>query len=192
MVGYEVLKDIFVAAAIPSAEETAAELVSKFHTLDGVFSADNAQLVSMVGERVAMLVKIAAAISSRRVTDGFEFGKRYNETELKELLVALYRGCSVETIYLLSFDKGGRFIACDYICEGTVNAATLVPRQILERALKNRAAGVVFAHNHPAGIPTPSTEDFGFTSTVRAMLENVDVNLLAHYTVAGSSCIIVK
>ncbi len=153
-----------------------------------MLSADQFLLERLVGDRATMLLKLAAALSSRRVTDAFTLRERYAESSIKELLVALFRGFSVETLYLLSFDSEDRLIACDFISEGTVNAASVLPRQLLDKAVKNRAVSVAIAHNHPSGVSIPSAEDIDFTKTARAMLLNSDIKLRAHYTVAGSEC----
>lgn len=184
----EILIEILEAGGISQPQRCAEELINRFHTFSGVLCAEPYQLERLVGERAAMLLKLTAAISSRRVTDGFAFGKRYTEARIKELLVALFRGLSLETLYMLSFDGADRLIGCEFVSEGTVNAASVLPRQLLDRAVKNRAASIAIAHNHPNGISVPSSDDLDFTKSVKMMLSNADIAFKAHYTVAGSEC----
>ena len=139
-----------------------------------------------------MLIKLSAALASRRVIDDFEYGVSYTEEEIKKFLVALFRGSSVETLYLISLGENGEVLSCDFISEGTVNAANILPRQIIEPAVRNRAAGVIIAHNHPAGFSWPSTDDVSFTSTVRNILGSAGISLVSHITVAGSECSTLK
>ena len=188
MISERSLIELFSAAGFDRSEEIALTLLAKFHTIDGAMSADPAVLIELIGERAAVLLKLSAALASRRVYDSFKFGERHTDAETKELFLALFRGCSVETLYLLSIDAEDAVISCDLMSEGTINATSVLPRQLLERAVKNRAARVIIAHNHPAGITVPSGEDIAFTSTVRSVLSVVGIELSAHYIVAGSEC----
>ena len=186
MITHNLLSRLISSAGFKGAEETAEKLFRHFYTLDGILAADPETLAKCVGERAAVLVKLTAALISRRAYDKFAFGERHLPEEIKELLVALFRGRSVETLYLVSINENGAVTSCELVGEGTVNSASILPRKLLERAVKNRARSVVIAHNHPAGIETPSEEDVIFTSTVRSVLECAGIELAAHYVVAGS------
>lgn len=186
MITVDVLSRLFSSAGFKEAEEMTVRLFQRFHTLDGILAADTSILTGCIGERAAALIKLTAALISRRVYDRFKFGVRHLPEEITELLVALFRGRSVETLYLISLDENGRTTSCDLMSEGTVNSTSVLPRQVLERAVKNRARSVIVAHNHPAGIETPSEEDVIFTSTARSVLECAGIELTAHYVVAGS------
>jgi len=192
MIAETTLRELLLAGGIKNAEELARELILRFHSLDGVVSQDAKQLAALAGERAAMLIKLSAALASRRVIDDFEYGVSYTEEEIKKFLVALFRGSSVETLYLISLGENGEVLSCDFISEGTVNAANILPRQIIEPAVRNRAAGVIIAHNHPAGFSWPSTDDVSFTSTVRNILGSAGISLVSHITVAGSECSTLK
>ena len=183
-----VLKKLFEAAAIPDAEEKVDALYAKYYDLDGVLSADEYSLVNMVGERAAMLLKLSAALSSRRDTEKLRIGSRYDQDSVREHLVALFRGSSVELLYAVSFDAEDHLLSVDLVSEGTVNGSSTTPRRLADIAVKNRAASIIIAHNHPGGVAVPSDCDFGFTATVREVLASVGVTLTAHYTVAGNGC----
>lgn len=188
MISARMLAELFDSAGFQNSQEMAETLLSRFHTIDGVLSADPDNLCATVGEGAAVLLKLSAALVSRRVYDGFALGKKHTEAEIKKLLVAMFRGCSVETLYLVSLDENGAALSCDLMSEGTINATSVLPRQLLDRAVKNRAASVIIAHNHPAGVATPSPDDASFTSTVRSVLGIAGIDLAAHYVVAGSVC----
>ena len=182
------LKNLFAAASLPDAETAVDALYAKYHDLDGVLSADEYSLVNTIGERAAMLLKLSAALSSRRITEKFKIGSRYSQDSVRELLVALFRGVSVEMLYAVSFDSDDRLLSVDLVSEGTVNGSSTTPRRLADVAVKNRAASIIIAHNHPGGVATPSSLDFSFTATVREVLSSVGVPLTAHYTVAGNAC----
>ena len=188
MISVRLLAELFDAAGFSDPQEMARTLLAKFHTVDGVTSADPDKLCALVGERAAALLKLSAALASRRVYDGFSFGEKHTEEEIKKLLVAIFRGCAVETLYLITIDENDAVVACDLMSEGTINATSVLPRQLLDRAIKNRAKKVILAHNHPAGVTTPSNDDLSFTKTVRSVLGVAGIDLAAHYVVAGSAC----
>lgn len=186
MITHNVLSNLLSSAGFKGADETATELFKRYHTLDGVLAADTEALTECVGERAAVLIKLAAALIARRAYDKFAFGVRHLTEDIIELLVALFRGRSVETLFLISIDENGAVASCDLMSEGTINATSILPRQLLERAVKNKAKSVIIAHNHPRGIETPSEEDVIFTSTAKTVLECAGIELAAHYVVAGS------
>ena len=187
MITQNVLAELLSSAGFKDTEETAKRLFARYHTLDGILSADPEALVDYVGEREAVLLKLTGALIARRAYDKFTFGVRHLPEEITELLVSLFRGRSVETLFLISIDENGVTSSCDLMSEGTVNATSILPRQLLERAVKNRAKRVIIAHNHPGGIETPSEDDVIFTSTVSGVLKCAGIELTAHYVVAGSA-----
>ena len=175
-------------ASIPSPENVAEQLFERFHTLDGVMSADVSDLVGLVGERTAMLIKLSAALMSRTALDLLRPGKTYTDAELEPILIDLYRGEAVEKVYVLSFDAEERLIAIDLVGEGTVNCANVIPRKVADAVFKRSAVTARVAHNHPAGVAIASKDDIGFTAGIIDILRGVGVELSAHYTVAGNFC----
>jgi len=72
---------------------------------------------------------------------------------------------------------------------GTLDRAVVEPREILRRALLNKAAAVILYHNHPSGDPTPSREDREFTRRLSTASEAVGVRLLDHIVVGREGCV---
>ena len=176
------------AASVASPREVAELLISKFYSLDGILSADVSDLVGLVGERTAMLIKLSAALVSRVALERLRPGRKYTDAELEEILIDLYRGESVEKVYVLSFDAEDRLVSVDIVGEGTVNYANIIPRKIADAVFKCSAVSAVVAHNHPTGIAAASRDDLEFTAGVIDILRGVGVELAAHYTVAGNHC----
>ena len=63
---------------------------------------------------------------------------------------------------------------------GTINAASVHPREVVKEALKLNAAAVILAHNHPSGVAEPSLSDIDITRTLKKILNIVDVRILDH------------
>jgi DNA repair protein RadC len=73
------------------------------------------------------------------------------------------------------------------VARGTLNAARLTPRDILVRALAVNAASVAIAHNHPAGVETPSRADRQVTAVIRDACALVGIPLLDHVIVTDTA-----
>ena len=184
----KILKRLFEAAGISNTEDMTDALFSKYHDFDGILCADVYSLEKMIGERATVILKLTAALTSRRDTDKLKIGSIYSDDAVREFIVALFRGCSAEMVYSICFDGQRRVLSVDLIGEGTVNSTNVLPRRLVDIAVKKRASWVIIAHNHPGGVATPSRQDMNFTASVREMLASAGIGLIAHYAVAASNC----
>ena len=99
-------------------------------------------------------------------------------------LVPRFFGRKVETVFLLCLDAKCKVLCCREVGEGSVNAASISVRKVVEAALNANATTVVLAHNHPSGIALPSADDVQTTCRIAAALRAVDVTLIDHIVVA--------
>ncbi len=93
-----------------------------------------------------------------------------------------------EQFHAMWLDNRHRIIACECHATGTLDGASVHPREIVKAALKHNAAAVVFAHNHPSGIPEPSAADRAITRELSDALRLVGVRVLDHIVV-GETCV---
>ena len=170
------------------AEGTARLLLEKFSIIEDVINTDVGVLIDLVGEKAAVLLKLSAYLTSRRVTDGFVLMKKHTAAEIAEYCKALYLGSSVESVHLISFDRSRRFVACELVGEGTVNASEVIPRRLLETALRHSASSVILVHNHPFGTTTPSQADLNLTVSLGELFRSVGVEFVDHFIVSGQKC----
>jgi DNA repair protein RadC len=70
---------------------------------------------------------------------------------------------------------------------GTIDGASVYPRELVKEALRHNAAAVIISHNHPSGNPEPSQADKVLTQRLNEALRLVDVRVLDHVIVAGNS-----
>jgi DNA repair protein RadC len=89
-----------------------------------------------------------------------------------------------EKFAVLHLDTQNRAIAFDVMFTGTLNQATVHPREVVCAALAHHSAGVILAHNHPSGAVKPSKADINLTETLKAALSLVEVRVLDHIIVA--------
>ena len=99
-------------------------------------------------------------------------------------LVPRFFGRKVETVFLLCLDAKCKVLCCREIGEGSVNAASISVRKVVEAALSANATTVVLAHNHPSGVALPSADDAQTTRRIAAALSAVEVKLIDHIVVA--------
>ena len=161
-------------------------LFNRYGSLATVFSED-AEEIARVGDvsmNTALLIKLIGYANSRRVTDRFELGRVHDELEIREFLLALFLGSSVETVYVILLDDCGRTISVEHVSDGTVTSSDIVPRKVLEFAKKKKATSVILAHNHPKGAATASGDDMMTTGRLANVFASVGVRLRAHYIVA--------
>ncbi|WP_404357060.1 DNA repair protein RadC [Methylotuvimicrobium sp. KM1] len=88
-----------------------------------------------------------------------------------------------EVFVCLFLDNQHRVIACDELFRGTIDAASVYPREVVKTALQYNAAALILAHNHPSGISEPSQADKSITDKLKAALALVDIRVLDHFVV---------
>ena len=90
-----------------------------------------------------------------------------------------------EHFVVLSVDTGRRLIARRVVFIGTIDTVIAHPREVYAGAVADMAAGIVVAHNHPSGDPTPSSRDIATTQQLIAAGQILGVSLYDHVIVAG-------
>jgi len=92
-----------------------------------------------------------------------------------------------EYVICLSLDSGNRLIARRTVTIGTLNSSLIHPREIFAAPLKDRAASVVIAHNHPSGDVTPSRVDIAVTQQLIAAGQILGITVCDHLIVTKDS-----
>ncbi|TNF89849.1 MAG: JAB domain-containing protein [Gammaproteobacteria bacterium] len=88
-----------------------------------------------------------------------------------------------EVFACLFLDNRHRLIRFEPLFYGTVDRASVHPREVLRRALELNAAAVILAHNHPSGIAEPSASDLALTQDLTDLLKRIEVRVLDHLVV---------
>ncbi len=172
------------------AKAAAEKLLRKYGTLRNVLSAppDELSRLSQISISDALMLNISAYMISRSIADHYSKKRLYSEEEIKECAKALFLGKYLEEIYAAFLDKSGAMTSCEFISSGTVNSTGMVPRLLIERAIKNQAHYIILFHNHPFGTTAPSDDDIGFTKTLEQIFLGFGLVLKAHYIVADNQC----
>ena len=86
-------------------------------------------------------------------------------------------------------DNRHRIIAFEELFQGTIDGASVHPRVVVQKALENNAAAVIFAHNHPSGVAEPSMADQRITQRLKDALALVEIRVLDHFIVTAEDSI---
>jgi len=97
------------------------------------------------------------------------------------------RGLNKERFVALFLDNKHRLIGLERISEGTLNASLVHPRDVFRPAIRNSAAALVVAHNHPSGDPEPSQEDLDVTRRLLRVSRLVGIPLVDHVVMGDCS-----
>ncbi len=171
--------------------EEAHALIERFGSVAGVLDADEQELceVKGIGPETACYLSMWTEVFRRYSMDKCPTDDAMNTAaKICTYLHTLYVGVTREQAHLLMFDNGLRLIDCVCLGEGTVNSVNVTVRRVAELVLCNHASSVVLAHNHPGGLPFPSSEDYALTDAVVGLLDLLEVSLLEHFVVTDTLC----
>ena len=110
-----------------------------------------------------------------------------NPNAVREFLIVHHKGQEREVFSCLFLDNRHRLICFDEVFLGTVDGASVHPREVVKLALARNAAAVILAHNHPSGVAEPSQADELITARLRDALALVDIRVLDHLVVGGTT-----
>ncbi len=88
-----------------------------------------------------------------------------------------------EQFAVLLMDTKHKVLGFEVLFHGTIDGASVYPREVVKAALKHNAAAIILVHNHPSGITTPSDADEKLTKRLQEALALVDVRILDHFII---------
>lgn len=108
---------------------------------------------------------------------------------VKSYLATAMAGKEKEEFWALLLDNQHRVIAAVTLSVGTIDGASVYPREVVKTVLEHNAAAVIFSHNHPSTVAEPSAADRSLTERLKAALAQIDVRVLDHIVVGGLNCV---
>lgn len=187
---YEVL-ELALSYAVPrrDTKPIAKELLSRFKTINTVLDTDAQELkkISGISDHTALFLKLLKEIAILYLEKGLQNKDLLSSPAVVcDYLKASLKGSVDEEFKTLFLDGRNQLITVETLKTGTVNRSVVYPRKVVERALYNHAAGVIIAHNHPAGTLKPSEDDCTITKAIKDALKTVDITLLDHIIVGNN------
>ncbi len=172
-----------------SAVDLARDLLVRFEGLSGVFSAPLSEFKAIKGLGPAKYAQLQAVLEMTKRT----LGERLREgpvlsssRAVREFLTLELGDKPFEVFFALFLDSQNRLLDARELFRGTLTQTSVYTREVVKAALEANAASVVFAHNHPSGVPVPSQADEILTQTLETALGLVDIRTLDHLIVAGN------
>ncbi len=179
---------IFLRTGSPgkSAVDLARELLSDFGSLNALLGADQQRFCQGKGLGEATYVQLQAVLemARRHFKESLQRGNALTSPDItRSYLSAQLRGYSYEVFACLFLDNQHRVIQLDELFRGTIDGASVYPREVAKQALRHNAAAVIFAHNHPSGISEPSQADKHITEKLKQALSLFDIRVLDHFII---------
>jgi DNA repair protein RadC len=176
-----------------SAVDLARQLLLDYGSLRNIFDADVKSFCAGRGLGLAKFVQLQAAleIAGRHLAENLEYEDCLTKpAQTRNYLRARLRDYDYEVFACLMLDNRNRVIAFRELFRGTIDGASVYPREVVKQALADNAAAVILAHNHPSGVCEASQADIRITERLRKALELVDIRVLDHVIVGdGITCL---
>lgn len=142
---------------------------------------ENTGKYSVTGElSEEQILTMANAIAKKKIGSGITFTK---PDDVKAYLRTLYQTYDYEVFGMLYLNNQHLVLEMEILFEGTIDSASVYPRECVKKALKHEAAAVVIFHNHPSGKVEESHADRVITRKLQSAFETVDIKLLDHIIV---------
>ena len=175
-----------------SALDVARGLLEEFRTLRGLLTAERRAVVGVrgLGDARYALLQAALELARRHYAELMQAGPALaTPRATREFLRARLPDRDHEVFCCLFLDNRHRVICFEEVFRGTLDGASVHPRDVVKLALARNAAAVILAHNHPSGVAEPSQADELITARLRDALGLVDIRVLDHIVVGDAACV---
>jgi len=182
---------IFLRSGIQgkSAIIIANDLLTQFGGVKGIFEADKEKLMEIegLGEAKVAQIKAVHALAEEYLNEKMKsVSKVRNSKEVFDYLYLTMRDLKKEVFKVIYLDSASKIIEDENLFEGTLNASSVYPREIVKSAVGKNAASLIFVHNHPSGDPTPSESDKAITEDLVYACNLVQIKVLDHIIIGDN------
>lgn len=171
-----------------SAVDLGRDMIKEFGSLSGLFSANVAEFSAIHGLGTAKFAQLQAVLelAKRAISEELQHNSSLSSPQaVKNYLQLLIGHKSYESFAVLYLDVKNRLISSQELFRGTLDHASVYPREVLKGALQQNAAAIILAHNHPSGSCEPSAADIQLTKTLKQALSLIDIRVLDHFIIAN-------
>lgn len=173
-----------------SAVDLARSMLQHFDGLRGLLNSDEKSFCALKGLGKTKYVQLQAAL---------EMGRRHlhssmmrndtlsNPADARHYLQMRLRDQHREVFACLYLDNRHRVLEYEELFFGTIDGASVHPREVVKNALSHNAAALILAHNHPSGVAEPSRADEQITRHLKEALALVDIRVLDHLIIGDGA-----
>ncbi|MEO8672610.1 MAG: DNA repair protein RadC [Tahibacter sp.] len=141
-----------------------------------------------LGSAKASRLQAALELAQRCLAEDLQRGGSLRSpSDTADYLRARLSAYPYEVFACVFLDNRHRVIAFEELFRGTIDGASVHPREVVRACLKHNAAAVIFAHNHPSGVAEPSEADRAITVELRQALGLVGVRVLDHFVIGSGA-----
>jgi DNA repair protein RadC len=181
---YEII-ELLLSLGTPrrDCKQQAKEAIKKFKTLRGVLEAppEELQQIEGIGPHsvfgIKLVQEVAREFLKEKIIDKPIFK---SAQEIFDYLYHSMRDLKKELFKVVYLNSQNQIIEIEDLFEGTVNASSVSPREVVEKTVKNNAVSLIFVHNHPSGNPKPSESDRELTRDLVYAVCTVSIRVLDH------------
>jgi len=169
-----------------TAVDLARQLLNEFGGLKPMLQASQPEFCRQKGLGPAKYTQLQAVLemAKRHLFEQLVRGDALcSPQQTRQFLTAQLADYPHEVFACLFLDNRNRVIAFEKMFYGTIDGASVYPREVVRLALKKNAAAIIFAHNHPSGVAEPSHADEQITQRLKEALALVDIRVLDHFVV---------
>jgi len=191
--GAEALSDaellaIFLRTGVTgkTAVDLARDLLDEHGSLRNLLAADHHRFCASHGLGKAKYAQLQAVLEMgrRHLRETLQRGDALTSPQhTRNYLSARLREYPHEVFACLFLDNRHRVIEYEELFRGTIDGASIHPREVVRQAIVHNAAAIILAHNHPSGIAEPSQSDIHITQRLKEALALVDVRVIDHIIV---------
>lgn len=173
-----------------NAIDIARTLINKFGGIEKIGEATPQELMSIKGigsakaSKMLAVFEISRRISTKNIIAGTQI---LSSKDVFNFFSGKLSGQKKEFFYALLLNGKNRVLKAETISIGSLTSSIVHPRESFLPAIKSSAAGVIFAHNHPSGDPTPSQEDRLITRRLYEAGEILGIKVLDHVIIGNNN-----
>jgi DNA repair protein RadC len=175
-----------------TAVDLARDLIQAYGGLRGLLEADRTHFCRSRGLGSAKYAQLQAVLemARRHLHETLARGDALsNPQATRQYFTVRLRGYAHEVFACLFLDNRHRVIRYRELFHGTIDGASVHPREVVKQALADNAAALIFAHNHPSGVAEPSRADTHLTRRLKDALALVDIRVLDHIVVGDGETV---
>lgn len=179
---------IFLRVGVPgsSAIDLARQVLAEFGSLTALLGADQPRFCATRGLGQAKFVQLQAVLemARRHMAERLQREDVLSDPQATRDYLQQRIGRRPHEVFAVIFlDTRNRVIQVEELFRGTLDGASVYPREVVRAALTHNAAAVILAHNHPSGVAEPSRADRDITRRLSDALALVDIRVLDHLVV---------
>lgn len=173
----------------------ALSLLDRFKNLRSIDSASVLEISSIEGMGKAKIAQIKAAfeLGKRLMAETSEFLPSFSSSlSVYSYFAPRFKNLKKEKFFSLLLDTKNRLIKEHQVSEGSLEKATVHPREAFKEAVRESAFSIIFVHNHPSGDPSPSKDDIALTERLKGAGDILGINVLDHVIIGDGRYISMK